>query len=318
MKFPIQFLTFLLLVKYSFFASGNHVPESSSSQVSLDQLRQEFETIRSTLAKIDSRVTGSDSGPTVDVSEWFDTITSLTRQLPFLRTLLERATNHVQTIGSRLGISGREESVVQLREAIKSWTESLQRLNATLERLSQTYGTYTSDIASSTSVNDEISKQEDIQLPLLSIALSDFIEATTILRNRIGTVLNVMVRTTGNAMIPAVMSGEVGIDATNNEIGKDGEGGTIVPKPLNSSRGIDLTITVNEIRRQLAKVTELLAENTSNFILQVTRRRASNRNKSRDQIRKEEADALKGLDAMSFISREFNEIREFASKLSQG
>lgn len=320
MKFSIQLLTFLLLVKYFFLASGDQIQNSSSSssQVTLDQLRKEFETIRSTLAKIDSRVTGASSGPTVDVSEWFDTITSLTRQLPFLRTLLDRVTGQIQSIGSRLGISGREESVLKLREAIKSWSESLQRLNRSMERLSGTYGTYMSEIASYEvpSNEREISKQEDIQLPLLSVALSNFIEATSILRNRIGTVLSTMSRTSSNVRIPLFMS-----EGMRNESSTDSstETGNIATSESNSVQGIDFTITLNEIRSQIAKATQLLSRTASNFILQVTRRRVSNRKKiSKDQAKKVEDDRFKGLDASGFISREFNQIRDFASKLSQG
>lgn len=324
-KFSIQFLTPLLLVKYFILASGNEATSSFSppSQVMLDQLLKEFETIRSTLARIDSRVTGTDSGPTVDVREWIETITSLTRQLPFLRTVLDRVTYPIQNIGSRRGISGREESVVQLRQAIKSWAESLQRLNETLERLRETYGAYASEIASSPSLlNEGISKQEDIQLPLLSIALSNFMESTSVLRNRIGTVLSGMVRTSSNVLIPVLMSegtfksekGDVDVNGT-----KEKNDETVSILPLNPSRGIDLTITVNEIRSQLAKVAELMSRTTSNFILDVTRRRVSNRKKpsSQDQMERDE-DSLKGLDPLGFVSREFNQIRDFASKLSQG
>lgn len=127
----------------------------------IESLRKEFESIRTTLGKMDSTnppsatsdlvIPGSvpnvlpNRGPVLDITEWLSTVTAIVRQLPFVQRVTDRLTSQINSVDQGLGLSATFSrstnaqgdikshavtlDVEQTRELVSDWLVTLQTMS---------------------------------------------------------------------------------------------------------------------------------------------------------------------------------------------
>jgi hypothetical protein len=82
-------------------------------------------------------------GPTVDISEWFETLVSLTRQLPFIRQILERIGIQIREFEARKSLAyssgGDVAGFRHAERALEDWLHEAKVIGHTFEEISNTW-----------------------------------------------------------------------------------------------------------------------------------------------------------------------------------
>lgn len=215
--------------------SINSFYNASETARVLELLRQEFESIRVTITRIETRSDASreaelvaeaftqtpnhSRGPSTNIREWLSTVTSLARQLPFVQQLFERISTQVTTVNEELGlrrILGMGGDILSseledTRNLIANWLRSANSLVNTYEafngrirraRLPRQF------ITDEEQPNPEISKQEDIDISTIGTLISRVMETTSALRKTVGNSLNRIAAATVRVVRPSKREAE--------------------------------------------------------------------------------------------------------------
>lgn len=315
-------LAFLFTIPLIDCQRTNNTRQLESTRLVLENLRKEFESIRKAIGGVigsrSEEVTQSstsntwpnngeyfetfqipllvllililgppNSGPSTDVGEWFETITSLARQLPFVEQIYARVAQQVRAFNRELGLSrilGGQgsrvaENLQRVRGNLRIWlnrarslvirgSEKLQHHRiakqlAGRQRYDQNADNYLCALHWSSIFSSEISKQEDIiidtELNTIGRLISAVVDATSTVRSSIGDALNEIAAATARIVPEGIIDRR---------------------KRQTAPAGIFSVETLRTINDRIAVALDVATRFAANYLVSVTNQRALTSNTS--------------------------------------